>query len=243
MPSAEKEATKICPRCGIRKPLIAFLISSKDPSLKQYGAICRECKQHEKLIAWLKTHKTDDEDEGSGGKTKQHGINYYTKLLMLQTEQSIDNAAETEKKELKQTADILQKEIEEIFQQTGKEKSLQARQQAEAAKTKPSKFATRYPLSSEWHKIPTITGAHANWVELFRWLLNFPPAFLNPGMQFYKVMVQTLRYAHIVYLHTHLPNNPSINKAFFHPPAAQTGQSDANKTLSNPLNIQPNRKF
>jgi len=225
MPSTEKEVTKICPRCGIRKPLAAFLISVKDPSLKQYSAICRECKQHEKLITWLKTHKTDEDEEGGGGKTKQHGINYYTKLLMLQTEQEISSTAETEKKELERTVEAVKKETGELFRQTGKEKSLEARERAEATKAKSQKITTKFPLSHEWHKIPTITGAHANWVELFRWLLNFPPAFLNPGMQFYNKMAAALRVTTgVVHLYSNRPNNPNITKAPLHTPTLQPSQ-------------------
>ena len=85
---SDQEKTKICPVCGIRKPLSDFLITPLD-HIKQYSDFCNACRNRgsrpcEKKLLKKQTEQDGGEEGGSGGKTRQNTVNYFARLLAKQ---------------------------------------------------------------------------------------------------------------------------------------------------------------
>lgn len=145
----EGEPTKICPICGIRKPLSAFLIGMINHA-KRYSDICNNCRREGLKSLSKKITKYDqqneDEDEGGGGKGKNLAVDYFAKRFATEQEQKKqDGLAEEKIAKGRYFTDFLKRGKDNDSSQTNIKKS-----KAEKSSTKTR--TTKTSLSSQISK-------------------------------------------------------------------------------------------
>lgn len=197
-----REKTKICPLCGVRKPISDFLVNPLD-LIKKYDDLCHACRSRGTRPWEKKFSKNpdegDDDEGGSGGKTRSNTINYYAKLLSKQLQTLNAAQSEFEKQNYREE---LTEEKKVRFEKTVKDKASKEKgKSAKATSTtkadskadahaKPASTAPSSSAQAKGFFIPAQTGTLMPWADMFRWFINFSFMMGNPSILFYNMAVQ-----------------------------------------------------